>query len=337
MPSLETLVAAILFGGLTLYVLSGGADFGGGVWDIFASGPRRQAQRDTIAHAIAPIWEANHVWLIFVIVLLFMGFPKAYATISIALHIPLVLLLLGIVMRGSAFVFRTYDVREQRTRRRWAVLFAGSSVVSPVMLGVIVGAVTSGTIRVDTATGRVQTDYVSSWLGLYPFTVGLFALALFAFLAAVYLTLETDQRPLQDDFRLRALVAQAVLVLLALASLALSTTGAPMIGFRMAAAWWGLPLQLLAAAATLGTVWALWRRRFALARLMAVAEAVLILWGWALAQYPFLVAPDLTVDSAAAPPAVLAALLAAVLAGAVVLFPSLAYLYRVFKARRRTV
>jgi len=110
-----------------------------------------------------------------------------------------------------------------------------------------------------------------------------------------------------------------------------------MIGFRMAAAWWGLPLQLLAAAATLGTVWALWRRRFALARLLAVAEAVLILWGWALAQYPFLVAPDLTVDSAAAPPAVLAALLAAVLAGAVVLFPSLAYLYRVFKARRRTV
>ena len=207
MPSVETWIAAILFAGLTLYVLSGGADFGGGVWDILAGGPRRAAQRETIAHAIAPVWEANHVWLVLVIVLLFVAFPRAFAAISIALHIPLVLLLLGIVMRGSAFVFRTYDVRPGPVQRRWTVLFASSSVVSPIMLGVVVGAVSSGTIRVDVATGAVPTDYFSSWLGLYPFAVGGFALALFAFLAAVYLTLESEQRELQDDFRARALAA----------------------------------------------------------------------------------------------------------------------------------
>lgn len=334
LPSLETAVAAVLFAGLTLYVLTGGADFGGGVWDILASGPRRRQQRETIAHAIAPVWEANHVWLVFVIVLLFMGFPKAFAAISIELHIPLVLLLLGIVMRGSAFVFRTYDVHPGRPERRWAPLFAGASIVTPVMLGVIVGAISSGRIRVDAVTGAVATDYFSSWLGLYPFAVGLFALALFAFLAAVYLTLETTERPLQDDFRVRALAAQGAVVVLAGLSLALSAGHAPMIGFELTQTAWGPVVQVLAGLAAVGVTLSLWRRRYALARALAIAEAVLILWGWGLSQYPFLVAPDLTVSSAAAPEAVLRPLLVVVALGALVLFPSLAYLYSVFKRRR---
>jgi cytochrome d ubiquinol oxidase subunit II len=334
MPSLETAVAAVLFGGLTIYVLSGGADFGGGVWDLLARGPRRQAQRDLIARAIAPIWEANHVWLIFVIVLLFTGFPRAFAALSIALHVPLALLLLGIVMRGSAFVFRTYDVHPGRRVRHWAVLFAGASIVTPVMLGVIVGAVTSGTIRVDVPTGRVLSGYLDSWLGLYPLAVGLFALALFAFLAAVYLTLETDDPALRDDFRARALAAQGAVAGLAALSYALAAQGAPLIRFALQEAWWGRPLQGLAAALALGAAWGLLRRRFALARGLAIAEAAVILWGWGLAQYPYLVAPHLTVSNAAAPPAVLAPLLVVVGLGAAVLFPSLAYLYHVFKARR---
>jgi len=335
MLSLETLSAAVLFSGLTLYVLTGGADFGGGVWDILARGPRRQAQRDLIAHAIAPIWEANHVWLVLVIVLLFVAFPRAFAAISIALHVPLVLLMLGIVMRGSAFVFRTYDVRPGPVQRRWTVLFAGSSVVSPIMLGVLVGAVSSGAIRVDLATGEVPTDYFSAWLGLYPFAVGGFALALFAFLAAVYLTLESDQRALQDDFRMRALAAQAALAGLALLSLLLAGSRAPMIAYRLTTAGWGLPLLAATALAAAGAVAALWRRRYRIARVAAVVESVLLLWGWGLAQYPYLVAPDLTISSAAAPPAVLAPLLGVLGLGALVLFPSLGFLYAVFKRRRR--
>jgi cytochrome bd ubiquinol oxidase subunit II len=334
MPALETAVAAALFAALTLYVLSGGADFGGGVWEILARGPRRQAQRDAIAHAIAPIWEANHVWLIVVVVVLFAGFPRAFAAISIALHIPLVLLLLGIVLRGSAFVFRTYDLRPGRAQRRWTLLFAASSVVSPIMLGVIVGAISSGSIRVDVVSGAVPTDYVSSWLGAYPFAVGLFALALFSFLAAVYLALEAPEPALREDFRRRALAAQGAVVLLALASRALAAHGAPMIGLVLSGSWWGPGLQALAVLAALGVAGSLWRRRYALARTLAVAEAVLILWGWGLSQYPFLVAPDLTVSSAAAPPAVLRALLGVLALGALVLFPALGFLYSVFKRRR---
>lgn len=207
MPPLEVWVAAVTLASLTIYVLGGGADFGGGVWDLFARGPRARQQRDTIADAIGPIWEANHVWLILVVVLLFFAFPMAFAAIATALHVPLTLMLIGIVLRGSAFTFRTYDDRSDRAQRRWGRTFAMASVVTPVMLGVCVGAIASGEIRVEPESGRVATDFISAWLRPFPFAIGFFTLALFAFLAAVYLTLETRDPELRDDFRRRALAA----------------------------------------------------------------------------------------------------------------------------------
>src|SRR5690349_24769191 len=132
---------------LVLYALLGGADYGGGVWDLFAFGPRARRQRQLIAEAISPVWAANHVWLILVIVVLFTAFPPAFAAIATALHIPITLLLIGIVLRGTAFTFRTYDVQRDNVQRRWSLVFSIASIITPVLLGTTLGAIASGTIR----------------------------------------------------------------------------------------------------------------------------------------------------------------------------------------------
>ncbi|HEY9227759.1 MAG TPA: cytochrome d ubiquinol oxidase subunit II, partial [Gemmatimonadaceae bacterium] len=134
---LAEVVAGIIVVALNAYVLMGGADYGGGVWDLLASGPRRERQRDLIASAIAPIWEANHVWLIVVVVMLFTAFPVAFGVFGTVLHVPLTLMLLGIVARGSAFVFRSYGAKHHTSRHRWGAMFAIASIVTPVVLGTI--------------------------------------------------------------------------------------------------------------------------------------------------------------------------------------------------------
>src|SRR5262247_2993236 len=166
MLSIDVLVAGAMMVSLTLYALLGGADCGGGVWDLFASGPRMRAQRELIAEAIGPVWEANHVWLILVVVLLFTAFPPAFAAIATALHIPLTLMLIGIVLRGSAFTFRSYDRREDNVQRRWGHVFAVASLITPILLGIIVGAIASGNIQVR--GGVVTTGFIHSWLAPFP-------------------------------------------------------------------------------------------------------------------------------------------------------------------------
>src|SRR6185503_9415384 len=205
---LPELIAAVMAVALNAYVLTGGADFGGGVWDLFAAGPRRDRQRALIAEAIAPIWEANHVWLILVVVLLFTAFPPAFAQLMTVLHIPLSLMLLGIVLRGSAFTFRSYDSRRDSVQRRWGRLFAIASAGTPCLLGIVIGAIVSGGVREPpremAATASFANVYLWSWLSPFAIGVGLLAVILFAFLAAVYLTVEARDEALQGDFRLRA-------------------------------------------------------------------------------------------------------------------------------------
>jgi len=329
MPPLELLVGGVMLASLTFYVLLAGADYGGGVWDLFAHGPRAQLQRELIAKAIGPIWEANHVWLILVVVLLFSAFPPAYALISTSLHVALLLLLLGIVLRGSAFIFRAYDTAHSGAQASWGRVFAVASLGTPILLGVVVGAISSGSIQQPGET--VRRAYFFTWVAAFPFAVGLFALVLFALLAAVYLTLETNDAALQDDFRRRAIVCEMVTAVVALAVFLLSRQHAPAIRERLANSWWTWPLQLATALAALGTLAALWTRRFPWARFCAAGQVTLILWGWALAQYPYLVRPDLTIHNSAAPPVVLHALLWALAAGVVLLFPSYWYLFHVFK------
>jgi len=326
---LELLLGGVMLVSLTFYALLAGADYGGGVWDLLARGPRAKGQRDLVAKSIAPIWEANHVWLILVVVVLFTAFPKAYALISTSLHVALLLLLLGIVLRGSAFIFRTNDTTPGQAKWQSGRVFAVASLCTPILLGVVVGALSSGTIR---APGEHETlAYFFTWVAPFPFAVGVFALVLFALLAAVYLTLETDDPALQDDFRRRAIACEIVAAVVALTVFLLSGQDAPAILDRLANSWWAWPLQIVTALAALGTLSALWTRRFTLARFCAAAQVTLILWGWAWAQYPYLVRPELTIHNAAAPQATMRALLWALAAGVAVLFPSYWYLFHVFK------
>ncbi len=329
----EVVVAGILLCALLLYALTGGADFGGGVWDLLARGPRAKDQRALIAHAIGPIWEANHVWLILAVVVLFVAFPVAFAAIAIDLHVPLVLLLLGIVLRGSAFVFRAYGMASDAEQRRWSRIFATASVVAPVMLGVVLGAAISGRIRIDPATGSVAPSFVDPWLAPLPFAVGALVLALFAFLAAVYLTLEATTAELREDFRRRALASGIAVCVTAWIALGLAHDGAPRLYAGLARSPWMLPFQLGVALVALGTFAALWLRRFAAARVLAMLQVSLVVAGFGLAEFPYLLPPDLTIAQAAAPRVLFAPLLAALAGGAVVLLPSLLWLFRVFKGR----
>ncbi len=327
--SLETIIAGVMIASLVLYALLGGADYGGGVWDLFAFGPRARRQRALIAEAISPVWEANHVWLILVIVILFTAFPPAFATIATALHIPITLLLIGIVLRGTAFTFRTYDVQRDDVQRRWSLVFSIASIITPVLLGITLGAIASGTIRIVDRV--VVNGFFRSWLAPFPFAVGFFALALFAFLAAVYLTLETRERELQEDFRRRALVSGVAVGILALTVFVLAGTGAPTVRAGISRTWWALILHVCTAVFAVGAFYALWMRQYKLARICAAAQVTLILLGWAFAQFPHLVEPDITIFSAAAPRITLQLLLGALVLGALLLFPSYYYLFRVFK------
>jgi cytochrome d ubiquinol oxidase subunit II len=327
---LPEILAAILGLSLNAYVLFGGADFGGGVWDLLASGPRRQRQRDVIAHALGPIWEANHVWLILAIVLAFTCFPPVYARLGTLLHIPLTLMLVGIVLRGSAFTFRTYDNQHDATQRRWGRIFASASVITPVLLGVSIGAVASGRLGLN-PTGTFVQQYVEPWLTAFAFSVGLLTLVLFAFLAAVFLTLETNDRELCDDFRRRALASGGAAFFASALVLVLSRDTAPLVMQGLLSSAWAVPLHLATGVTALAVLAALWYRRFRLARVGAGLQVSLIFWGWPLAQYPVLVPPDLTVSRAAAPDITLRLVLIILIGGGIILLPSLWYLFRIFK------
>jgi cytochrome d ubiquinol oxidase subunit II len=336
MLSTEVVLAGAMMVSLTFYALLGGADFGGGVWDLVAAftkdGNRKRAQRELIAEAIGPVWEANHVWLILVIVLLFTCFPPVFSAISTALHIPLTLMLIGIVLRGSAFTFRSYGLHADDAQRRWGRVFSVASVITPILLGVTVGAISSGRIQIK--GGIVTAGFVRPWLAPFPFAVGLFALALFAFLAAVYLTVEARDESLREAFRRRALIAAVIVGALALAVFLLSSSGAPEIRRDLSESWWTWPLQIATAIAASGAISLLWVRKFKLARVFAAAQVALILWGWGAAMYPHLVMPQLTIQNAAAPATTLRLLVVALIAGSLLLFPSLYYLFRVFKSNQ---
>lgn len=331
MPA-EIWLGGAMVGALTLYFLFGGADFGGGVWDLLASGPRRREQRQLIEHAIGPIWEANHVWLILVVVMLFSGFPPAFAALSIAFHVPLTILLVGIVLRGSTFAFRSFDAGNERRQAGWGLVFSVASLLAPVLLGVVVGAVSSG--RVEIVDGQMQSGFFAPWIGVFPLAVGLLALALCAYLAATFLSREAvvaGDFGLADDFRRRAIVAGIVVVALAIVTLALTPSSAPRLFGRLTGSRWSIPFFVVAAAVTGAAFTSLIRRSFRAARLFVAAEATLVLAGWAIAQYPYLIVDDLTLSNSAAPPATLRLLLIALAAGIPVLIPSLYALFRVFK------
>jgi cytochrome d ubiquinol oxidase subunit II len=328
-------VAGIIAIALTAYALTGGADYGGGVWDLLAGGPRNEAQRLHIANSLAPIWEANHVWLIVAVVMVFTGFPVAFNALGIVLHIPLTLVLVGIVLRGTAFVFRSYGARSAIQRERWGLTFAVASVITPIVLGMVIGSLATGAAgaawaRVEAGKAPFVASYVWPWLSPFTFAVGLFGLALFAFLAAVYLAYGSDDRAVREDFRRRGLAAAIAVFVLAAVALVLARAEAPRIAGGLIHSAWSVPLQGFTAVAAITAIIALYRHHYGIARVAAAAQVALIVWGWVLSQYPFIIPHELTIRQAAAPRITLELLLTGLAIGGAILIPSLRYLYGVF-------
>ena len=329
-PALDYSVAAILWLAVVAYAVLAGADFGGGVWDLFARGPRAEEQRRAVTRAMGPVWEANHVWLIFLITGLFTGFPTAFAALAVGLFLPFSLVLLGIVMRGAAFAFRAHAAGG-RARQRWGLAFGIASTITPFLLGACAGAVATGQA---TRPGRAATDLLLPWTSPFALVCGGLALAICAGLAAAYLTVEQDQAgnsELAEDFRLRALAAGAVTLVLALVALPLTATTAPdlwrgLTGRALPLTWAAVLLAMVAALAML-------RRRYRVARVFIVLQVASILLAWAVAQTPYLVPPNITIDGSASLPEVMASLLITYCVGGALLLPSLALLFRVFKGR----
>ncbi len=330
--SLEFLLGGLGVVGVLAYALLGGADFGGGVWDALAQGPRKAEQRRAIAGAMGPVWEANHVWLIFVIVIMFTAFPQAYAALSEALFVPFHLVLLGIILRGAAFVFRAHSPESARglggaAGLRWGAVFGVASVITPILLGMCLAAVTVGGVHV--AEGVVMIDGMPPWLTPVAIAMGLLALAICAELAAVYLTNETEGE-LREDFRRRALLSAAAVVTLSLLMLPLLAMQAPHVLIALLSLR-AVPVLGAGAVCAIGAGLALLRGRYRLARAATVGQAACVVGGWALAQYPFIIYPDVTIANAAAPATTLRFVLYTLPIGLAVLLPSLWYLFKVFK------
>jgi cytochrome d ubiquinol oxidase subunit II len=329
--TLADLVLGAMFLGLIAYGLFGGADFGAGIWDLLAGGTRRGGrQRDLIEHSIGPVWEANHVWLIFVLVVLWTAFSPAYAAIVTTLYIPLTLAAFGMIARGAAFAFRK-SITTLPMRRFLGASFALSSLVTPYFLGAVVGGVASGRVPPGIAAGNV----IASWVNPTAALGGVMAVLVCAYLAAVFLCgdAQRDGAPdLADQFRIRALATAALTGVVGLAGLFVLRSDAPLL-------WAGLTGRAvlvigLSVVAGVAAVVFLALRLYVAARLASALAVTTILVGWAVAQYPYILVPELTIEEAATGRATLQAMLVALGAGAVLLVPSLVYLYRLFQRSR---
>ena len=325
----------ILFLGvsLLLYCLLAGADFGAGILEIFMGRENRRTQRQIIDRALGPVWEANHMWLILMVVILFTGFPVVYSRVSTYLHLPLSAMLLGIIARGCSFTFRHYDAVQGRSQRSYTLFFIYSSVWTPFWLGVVTGALVPGGMG---ARGGYLEGYVEPWLRPFPVALGLFTVCLFAFLAAVYLIGESPTYAIRKRSAHRALAASAV----AVASGGLVFWGAEKDGVEMAARFLASPAAKACVAGATLILPALWMSVSQdwdwASRLLAGGQVTLILGAWFAVQFPVLVkmadGHDLTFFNAHAPEATLDQLGLALLIGSVLVLPALYFLLRVFKS-----
>jgi len=322
-------VLVFLWSGITAYVLFGGADFGAGLWDLVAGGAEAGArQRARIEHSIGPVWEANHVWLIFALVVVWTAFPSAFAAIMATLSVPLTAVAFGVILRGSAFAFRK-SVTEPALRRLFGAAFALSSVVTPFFLGAATGAIASG--RVPTRVGA--GDVLRSWLNPSGVLGGVLAVGVCSYLAAVYLCADArraGEDDLAEGFRRRALLMGALVGVVALAGIAVLHQDAPRLFGRLTGV--ALPVIFASAALGLASLVLLAVRRYVAVRVTAALAVTAVLWGWAVGQYPMLLGTHLDIGEAAAPEAVLRPLIAVLAGGTVLLVPSLLLLYGMFQS-----
>jgi cytochrome bd ubiquinol oxidase subunit II len=317
-------VAVLLMIAITAYAIFGGADFGAGFWDLVAGGAERgDRPRDVIDHSIGPVWEANHVWLIFIFVILWTGFPEAYASITLTLFVPLTLAALGVVLRGSSFAFRK-TVFRTRDRRNFGAAFATSSVLVPYCLGAAAGAVASGRVP----AGGVAGDPWTSWINPTSVLGGVLAVVVVAYLAAVYLVRDakrTGDPTMAEYFRRRAIASAVVAGVVAFFGIFVLRADARYLFDGLASR--ALPFVLLSAVCGAGSLILLVRDAARGARILAIGAVGSIVIGWGVAQWPYILPESLKVSQAAAPSGTLTALLVAAVGAALIVLPGFILLY----------
>jgi len=326
MWTLENLAAGAVYLGIVMYAVFGGADFGGGIWTVLAFGPRAREQRAGLFHAIGPVWETNHIWLIFVVVTLFTAFPKGFAAIFTVLLVPLVIALIGINFRGAAFAFRHYGRQTGEQIPFMASTFAVASMLTPFALGMAVTATATG--KIVFVNGQVQAE---PWLWVSPFTLvgGLIGMAVCAFLAPIYMTVRTEGE-LRRDFRLQGMIAGLVLGILTTVEIPVAMVDAPLFSGRLLASR-GVPFIAMSVISGVTTQILLWRCRFLWAQIAAAGTVTLTITGFAAAIYPDLLIGQLSLAAAAAPAATLRAFFSVLVIGIIILVPSLLFLYWTFR------
>lgn len=334
--SLAYILLAILWLALIIYTVLGGADFGAGMLELFAVGPTGARQDALIDESIDPVWEANHVWLIVLLVILFSAFPSAFAAINIILFIPLVLAVIGIVLRGSAFAFRVHGIiTRQRTVNLLARIFSAASVITPFFLAVSAAAIASGHIVI--INNNPQTNLGSDWLTPFTLTIGAMALSLCVTIAAIYMTVEASARgdnELAEAFRQRGLIAGALTAVFGVLGLLQAPSEAPVLWHGM------LDHAIVLIIATMligvGVAVALWTRRYQLARILIIAETAFLLGTWGVSQLPYLIPPDVTVTGAASSQSTMLTLLVGLIIALIIVIPSFWLLFYVFKFKKVT-
>ncbi len=321
---MATTAAVILFAAITTYAIFGGADFGAGFWDLVSGGTKRgERPREVIDHSIAPVWEANHVWLIFIFVVLWTCFPEAYASITLTMFVPLTLAALGIVLRGASFAFRKAVFRT-RDRRNFGAAFALSSVLVPYCMGAVVGGIASGRVPAGGKAG----DPWDSWVNPTSVLGGVLAVCVTAYLAAFFLV--RDAGRLSDEamvayFRKRAIGAAVAAGLVSLAGIFVLSNDADYLFDGLTSR--ALPLVILSAACGLGALLLLTRRARRGARLAAVGAVASVVVAWGVAQWDYLLPESLTVSAAAAPDGTITAVLVATGLAALLVVPAFVLLY----------
>ncbi len=317
-------VAIALMTGIAMYSVFGGADFGAGFWDLVAGGARRgERPRAVAAHSIGPVWEANHVWLVFCLVLLWTGFPEAFQSIMLTLYVPLSLAALGIVLRGSSFAFRK-EVFRTSSRRNFGAAFASSSVLVPYCMGAVAGAIASGRVPAGGHAG----DPWSSWINPTSIIGGVLAVTTCAYLAAMYLV--HDARRLTDAtmveyFRRRAVGVAVVAGVVAFAGIFVLRHDADHVFDGLVSR--ALPLVVVSTLCGLGSLVLMLRGAHRAGRVLAAGAVASVVAAWGVAQWPYILPTSLKVSQAAAPDATLTAILVVVGVAAVVIVPALVFLY----------
>jgi cytochrome d ubiquinol oxidase subunit II len=321
---MSTAIAVLLLVAITAYAIFAGADFGAGFWDLVAGGANRgERPREVIDRSIGPVWEANHVWLIFCFVVLWTGFSEAFASITLTLFVPLTLAAFGIVLRGSSFAFRK-TVFRTRERRAFGAVFALSSVLVPYCMGAIAGAIASGRVP----DGGRAGDPWDSWINPTSVLGGVLAVVVVAYLAAVYLV--WDARRLADEtmveyFRRRAVVAAVVAGAVALGGIFVLRSDAEYLFDELTSK--ALPLVIVSALCGAGSLILLARHNHHGARLLAIGAVASIIGGWGVAQWPYILPESLEIADAAAPSSTLAALLVAAVGAVLIVLPGFIFLY----------